>query len=510
MAFKHFLIFICLLIISSCAEVGTISGGPKDETPPKIVKSSLQNGTTNFNENKVEITFDEFIQLNKPNENIFLVPSHSRVESQLIKKTLRINFKEVLQKNTTYTLYLNAAVKDVTEGNDSLMQFTFSTGPMLDSLKFTARTIDAFSNRIKSKITVALYDSLNAEKPIYFGQTNQTGIVSLSAIKEGTYFCKAFDDKNKDLTIQKDESQAWNYEPITINGNVFDTINFALSTPIQPDKIKNAKLIPPGIIGLHIPNGTAIDQLSINGKDVPTDKFWKLPEDSMHVALGNQQESEFQLIVNSDTFNLRRLEKNKMSRLNPKNITKENEISTISTFEVMDFIESIDTNKIEVLKLPDSIKVNSRISFEQNRLSIQPTDKGLKKYIINFKDGAITGLTGKKNSVSKVEITTREEREFGSLHVKFKQPIDVGILQLVFKEKVVDEKKITSKDKSVIFTRLNPGEYSFRIIEDLNQNNQWDPISPEKRTEPERVFLFSTPIKVRANWEVETELELKE
>ena len=84
----------------------------------------------------------------------------------------------------------------------------------------------------------------------------------------------------------------------------------------------------------------------------------------MHVALGNQQESEFQLIVNSDTFNLRRLDKNKMSRLNPKNITKENEISTISTFEVMDFIESIDTDKIEVLKLPDSIKVNSRISFE--------------------------------------------------------------------------------------------------------------------------------------------------
>ena len=48
------------------------------------------------------------------------------------------------------------------------------------------------------------------------------------------------------------------------------------------------------------------------------------------------------------------------------------------------------------------------------------------------------------------------------------------------------------------------------MIEDINQNGKWDPISPENRTTAERVIEFSTPTKVRANWEVETTLEIEE
>ena len=168
MAFKYYLIFLTSICLSGCAEVGTISGGPKDEIAPKIIKASIENGMTNFKSQSFQLTFDEFIQLNKPSENIFLVPQDAKLECDLVKKSLNLKLSNELKKNTTYTLYLNAAVKDVTEGNDSLIQFTFSTGPRLDSLKFAARTLDAFSNNIKSKITVGLFDSLHADKPIYF------------------------------------------------------------------------------------------------------------------------------------------------------------------------------------------------------------------------------------------------------------------------------------------------------------------------------------------------------
>jgi uncharacterized protein (DUF2141 family) len=509
MAFKHYLIFLISICLSGCAEVGTISGGPKDEIAPRIIKSSIENGMTNFKSQSFQLTFDEFIQLNKPSENIFLVPQDAKLEFDLVKKSLNLKLTNDLKKNTTYTLYLNAAVKDVTEGNDSLIQFTFSTGPRLDSLKFVAQTIDAFSNNNKSKITVGLFDSLYADKPIYFGQSNQAGVVTLTALKEGSYFCKAFEDKNKDLQIQKDEAQDWNFEPIQITGNSLDTFYLRLSSPLLQDKIKNVKIIPPALIGLHVPKETTIDKILLNGSRLPNNQFWKPKEDSLQIAIGVQTESQFQLIVNSDTFNLRRIEKNKMAKLSPKNTTRDREITNLSSYEILDYIELIDSNKIEVLKLPDSIKVNFTLGLEQNKLTVQPKDKGVKKYIVIFQDGAIKGLSGNTSKLSKTEIIVREEREFGSLNIRLNRQVEFGIMQILDKEKVVDEQKITSLEKPLFFSHLNPGEYTFRIIEDLNQNDQWDPISPNNGLKAERVFHFSTPVKVRSNWEVETTLELK-
>ena len=511
MAFKHYLIGFISILLSACAEVGTITGGPKDEIAPQVVKSSIQEGTTNFNKQFIELTFDEFVQMNKPTENIIIVPQHARLESRLIKKTLRIDLSNELEKNTTYTLYLNAAIKDITEGNDSLMRITFSTGPKLDSLTFAASTLDAFSNQIKPKITVGLFVSLNANKPIYFGQSNQTGYVKLTSLKEGIYFCKAFEDKNKDLQIQKDEAQDWNFEPIEINGNSTDTINMALSIPIQPDRIKNAKLIPPGLIGVHVPKSEEIGTISLNGLELKKDRFWRPQEDSLQIAIGEITGNEFELIVNSDTFNLRRLEKNKIVKLIPKNITKDNQISNSSSFEVFDLIESVDTSKIEVLKYTDSSNVNFTVDFEQNRIQLQPEDKRIKKYAVTFKDGAIKGLSGKLNSITKIEVLGKEDREFGTLMVKLSKPMEKGIIQLLDKEKLIDELVINSNsiEKPIVFSRLNPGEYTFRSIEDLNQNGKWDPISPARKSKAERVLWFSTPSKVRATWEVETTLEIR-
>ena len=53
---------------------------------------------------------------------------------------------------------------------------------------------------------------------------------------------------------------------------------------------------------------------------------------------------------------------------------------------------------------------------------------------------------------------------------------------------------------------LAPGEYSVRVIEDLNKNGQWDTGDAGLTVQPERVFDFK-PVKIRANWEVELILD---
>ena len=52
-------LFICTLI-ASCAQIGALSGGAKDETPPKVVKYSPDSAQLNFSSKKIEI-----FQLNK-------------------------------------------------------------------------------------------------------------------------------------------------------------------------------------------------------------------------------------------------------------------------------------------------------------------------------------------------------------------------------------------------------------------------------------------------------------
>jgi hypothetical protein len=128
---------------------------------------------------------------------------------------------------------------------------------------------------------------------------------------------------------------------------------------------------------------------------------------------------------------------------------------------------------------------------------------------LTFKDDAIKGISGKTNAFTILEISTKEDRELGSLSVKLSHPMENGIVQILDKERVIDEQKTNLLNKPITFIRLNPGDYSFRIIEDLNQNGQWDSISIENRQKAERIFQFYTPVKVRANWEVETILELK-
>ena len=47
-------------------------------------------------------------------------------------------------------------------------------------------------------------------------------------------------------------------------------------------------------------------------------------------------------------------------------------------------------------------------------------------------------------------------------------------------------------------------------ILDENQNGIWDPIQPSKLRQAEHMLWFKTPIKLRANWEVESQLEINQ
>ncbi len=500
------LALICsIFLVVSCGQIGTISGGPKDEIAPQITSSNLTDKQLNFSEKVIEFTFDEYIDLNKASEQIVLVPADSKLQSKLTKKTLSISLEDSLQKNTTYTLYLNAAVKDVTEGNDSLMKFTFSTGKVIDSLSLHVRMFDAFSKEWNSKVTVGLYPNFEDESPRYFTQSQSNGVAHFEALRPGRYFVKAFTDKNQDLRIQQSEIQGYNWDAITLDSEFTDTILLPISLPIQVDKVKNARLIPPGIIGVHVPTDFDRSNIQLNGQTCDINQYIGRGEDSLLISIGEVKEIDLKLIIAGDTILLRNTPKQQAAKVTTQMIDKEGKQDRFF-LTCSDFIQWLDTSKITLRDLADSSLVAFDVEFLANEFQIRPK-KFAKNYQLSLADGAILGKTKNVSSKFQKEIEWKQDRDFGDLTIQLSDTVSAGIVQILQKNQVIRTVLFNEIDK-INLPDLVPGEYTFKVIFDRNKNGKWDPILPNTKTLAEEVLLFNTPVKIRANWEVEVNFDL--
>ena len=52
-----------LIVMAACASIGNPSGGPRDEQPPRFVRSNPAPGSTNFKGEVVNIYFDELVNV---------------------------------------------------------------------------------------------------------------------------------------------------------------------------------------------------------------------------------------------------------------------------------------------------------------------------------------------------------------------------------------------------------------------------------------------------------------
>lgn len=125
------------ILLISCASGESIPppGGPPDTEPPTIEKASPPDGTTNFSDRTVEITFNEYLQEGRESEHVIITPIPKRTpEFDWSGKTLEITFRDDLAENRTYAVTIGAGMTDLT-GNRLGNPYTlrFSTGSVIDS-----------------------------------------------------------------------------------------------------------------------------------------------------------------------------------------------------------------------------------------------------------------------------------------------------------------------------------------------------------------------------------------
>lgn len=199
--------FFYLIFYSSCANIGSPSGGVKDSIPPVILKTIPELRSTNYKGSDIRFTFNEFIVSDEIREKLVISPPMKKSTQVKMKgKTLIIEFSEDLKKESTYSLDFKDAVADNNEKNPiEDLRFSFSTGATFDSLRVAGYVKNAFNQEPVEKALVMLHRDLDYTAfidsiPDYIAVTNKEGFFIIDNIAPGKYRLYALSDADKSLT----------------------------------------------------------------------------------------------------------------------------------------------------------------------------------------------------------------------------------------------------------------------------------------------------------------------
>jgi len=217
-AFKFVnILFILLLtvIIWRCANPVSPTGGPKDIKPPVVVGSEPSNFSLEFDKKKITITFDEYVTLKNPNQQIIISPPLAETpEYKLRGKSLIIDLQAPLEPNTTYSFFFGNAIVDLAESNPlANYLYVLSTGKQLDSLAVGGEVISAFNLQPQEEVFVMLYpignDTVPVDslpyfvRPLYVAKTDANGMFQLRYLRDEPYKIFAIRDANSNYLFDQ-------------------------------------------------------------------------------------------------------------------------------------------------------------------------------------------------------------------------------------------------------------------------------------------------------------------
>ena len=204
------------LLLVACASIGSPEGGPRDYTPPQMVKSSPEPGALNFKGNKVEIVFDEFINLKDQQKKVIISPApKTQPLIRTVGKKVTIEFRDELEENTTYVIDFSNAIEDNNEGNQlDGYSFAFSTGDEIDTLAMSGIVLRAKDLEPMQHIIVGLHSNLDdtafTHVPLErVSRTNDRGKFTLRNLKPGSYHVFALNDVDGDYRMARTEDIAF-------------------------------------------------------------------------------------------------------------------------------------------------------------------------------------------------------------------------------------------------------------------------------------------------------------
>lgn len=530
-----YLYIFAVLLFSSCAIKVSPTGGPKDVTPPKLKKATPENLGVNFSSKKIELTFDEYVQLNDVENQLIISPLiFPKPQVKAYKKSVFIILPDSLHPNTTYTINFGKSIADVHEKNIfEGYQYVFSTGGVLDSLTCKGKVFDAATMQPLKALTVMLYrdsdgvvldSAIFKKRPEYFTKTDDQGNFIIKNIAANSYSIYSLEDKNNNYICDdvKEETMSFSNEkmtipqaaPINLYASKQEAAKLKLLKSSKVDRLKSLIVYSNSVKQLTIQDLKT--HLPYAGKTEWTNNhdslFIFLPDtlsDSLNISLMDGNTLKDTVVMQMSSFNTNKIQP--MPKLK-FTVAQTPFFSGPSAAFILESDRPVSTVGDNFTLMMDST-VQKNVSFKTDsanarRIILTAKWKEGSTYKLLIPSGAIKDLYNLANDTLKFNITIPTSENTGILTVKVDNLKNGSnyILQLTDEKFNIVRQQLITENGSYTFNYLQPNKFNIRLVEDKNKNGKWDGPSYGIGQQPESVSTSAATLQVRANWEMETEI----
>jgi len=464
----RFFFFASILVLATlwqrCGQPLPPLGGPRDSLPPVVIRAVPVDSGRNVDVNRIVIEFDEYIQVQNLQQQLVVSPIpliQPQVEGRL--KLLTIRLKDSLLPNTTYSFNFGNAVQDINESNPlSNFTYVFSTGPVIDTGKLSGRILIAETGKPDSTIIAILQPEVSdtavrTKRPKYLARPNKEGFFSFRFVAPGTYNVFALRDADGGLKYDQEyEMFGFLDQPVTITADTDPVRLNAFSE--QPEKPRPVSRTT-----------TATTPARAGGK---------------------RDDRRLRYALNLDAGTLDFTDTLKLS------------FTSLPT--------SFDSSRI-YLASDTGIRLPARIYLDSNVVRIIHSWQPATKYKVFIEEGLATdaaGLTVIRNDT--LRITTKKEEDYGSLTIRFQELDTTAHPILLFYSGETLKRSVPVNANRLDLRLILPGEYELRILFDSNNNGKWDTGNYDQRLQPELIKPRQQKLNIRANWDNEVDVNIRE
>jgi len=522
----QFVALLCLLmmLLQACARPANPTGGPIDEIPPALItEESTPNFQTNFEEREITLVFDEFVELKNSSKQIVISPPFTNFSKYTVKgKKITVEFPEdeQLREDATYQINFGSAIQDYTAGNTlENFSFVFSTGDIIDSLTLSGYVNDAATAEAVPEVLVMLYDNLSdtafiKEKPFYFAKTDKEGKFEIRNIKEDTFQLFALLDANLSLTYdQPNESIAF-----------YDTTIYLPDTNLNNVILElfDEREIPSVLKHEQKRKNYGVVRFSDEVREM---KIEPLDELTAFRYLHEKDSCQYWYRTTLDSFMLEMSWEGSIDTLEIKNISKKKSAPKLSCLNspvtesyfpgdsiILSFNNPLESYTISALSQIDSldqfnidsIRMDGKELIVRGRL----IDTGI--YSLTLLPEFVTDFYGNGIDSTVINFKGKSTSTLGNMKIIIQNKIDEGqyICELIDKGEKLIRSKTISRDSILVFNRVPGGNYTLKMIWDINENGYWDSGVLSTKTKAEKIRIFTLE-ELRDGWDLETSIDLK-
>jgi uncharacterized protein (DUF2141 family) len=527
---------LSIAIINGCAKRGTPTGGPVDSIPPVLVNANPKLNSVNFDSEEIRLTFDEFVKLDNVQDQLIISPPLEKTSYEVkplsgVTKKVFLKFLDSLESKTTYTVNFGNAIKDNNEGNPlTFFNYVFSTGETIDSLYVKGNISDAYNFETDNYVSLHLYriDSIFKDsiifndRPTYIANSLDSTSYQFQNLSEGKYLIIALKDIDNNYFFDPFYDKIGFIDSlITLpRDSIIDFKLFKEETKLIWDKphFINSEKIGFGYYGkLNLKN---IEIESFIPDSVQYTFTKEYEKDTLNIWLSRNSFDSLNFnLINKDTTKLVTVKFDRARdtlidslSLNPKNtslIHLKETFKISSNIPIRNIVDSlINIRDIDSLKVPFTTSINENLDELDIIFEVSPSDK----YKIFILPEAIKDIRGVINDTLEYNVVSQTIEDYGNVYLDvIRNSESIFILHLINSNgEIIREFSNISQNTIYNFEYIRPGNYTFRLIEDINNNGIWDTGNYLRRIKPEPVYYFPNEIEIRANWDLNETFDLNQ